>query len=92
MKKDLHLTKWWQKTVCVLGIPILINTVAATQFQTLPALGIALLLTTLFLADIIRRKRERVIWELDDWWERAIYYTTWASFLTAVVLIIATFL
>ena len=88
---EIQLTKWWQKTVCVFGIPTLINTIAATFFQTLTATIIALSLTALFVFDVIRRKRGKVIWDLDDWWERAVYYIAWASFLISVVLIISTF-
>ena len=93
MKKgEIQLTKWWQKAICVFGIPTLINTIAATFFQTPAATLIALLLTALFIFDVVKRKKGKVIWDLDDWWERTVYYIAWASFLISVVLITSTFL
>lgn len=90
--KAIQLTKPWQKIVCVLGIPLLANTIASLYFPNKTSITIALLITALFVYDVVKRRRGKTIWDLDDAWERAVYKISWASLIISVVLITLTFL
>lgn len=90
-KKAWKLTKPWEKAVCIFGIPILINTVAAMFFTSRIAIVVALLVTVLFIYDVAKRKRGKVIWDLDDRWERIVYAIAWASLILAIALIMLSF-
>ncbi len=90
-KKAWKLTRPWEKAVGIFGIPILINTVAAMFFTSRIAIVIALLATVLFIYDVAKRKRGKVIWDLDDRWERVVYVIAWTSFILAVLLIVLSF-
>ena len=86
-KTNLQLTTWWQKAVCILGIPLLLNTITATYFLNRTSVTIALLLTAFFIYDIIKRKKGKTVWELDDAWERIAYKAAWASLIISIVII-----
>ncbi len=87
-KQAWQLTKWWQKAVCALGIPILVNTIAAAYFLNAISITIALIITTLFIYDVVKRRHEKVIWDLDDRWERIVYVIAWTSLILAIILIL----
>ncbi|MFH0752704.1 MAG: hypothetical protein V1914_03870 [archaeon] len=90
-EKTWQLTKPWEKIICVLGIPILINTLAAIYFTSRTAAIIAILITAIFVYDVVKRRRGKVIWDLDNLWERVVYVVAWISFILAIVLIILSF-